>query len=233
MNAPVTRRALLGATAAVGAVALPAVVEAAAATHPDAALLDLIARHPAAVAHTDALTAACEGPFARFHAMAPERPAALDFRASDFCHDLPGAHGRERGPDGTVRSFYDISDIARLEAAPPVTKWGDFADDEPPRRVPDPAGQARRREILDAQARWDAARGAVAERVGLRAANQACDAALEAEVEVENAIAAAVPVTPRGFRAKAAWVVATPSEEAGERALALLRALPAIDGAAP
>ena len=236
MNAPVTRRALLGATAAIGAVGLPVLVETASspacAAHPDAGLFGLIARHSEAVALTDASSRACDGPLARFEALQPGRPAALDFAFNDFSHDLGGAHGREPLPDGKVRHFYSYGDVQRIAAAPPMTRWESPSDEVEPYRVPCPIGEARRREIVRASNDWHAARHALSEALGLRAANQACDAALEAEVEVEDAIVAAVPATLEGLRAKAARIIASPSEEAGDRALDLLHVLASIGEAA-
>ena len=234
MNAPVTRRALLGASAAVGAmVALPMGASALAGSdHPDAGLFDLVARHREAVALTDATARACDAPRARFEALQPERPAVLDFAFNDFSHDLGGAHGREPHSGGKVRHFYSHGDVQRIVAAPPMTRWESPSDDVEPYRVPCPVGEARRREIIQASSDWDAARHALSESLGLRAANDTCDDALGAEVELEDAIVAAVPETLDGLRAKAAWIVASPSEEQGDRALDLLRVLMSMGGTA-
>lgn len=235
MNAPVTRRALLGATAVVGAVGLPATVSAETAipaSDLDAELFDLIVRHGEAVAITDATGKACEAPLARFHALEPGRPTALDFEFGDVSHNLGGAHGRETLPDGKVRHFYSPADVQRITAAPPMTRWEAPSDDVDPHRVPCPDGEARRREIVAAADAWQAARVTLSEAVGLRAANAACDAALGIEADLEDAIAAAVPATLDGLRAKAAWILSSPSEEAGERALDLLRVLAECAGVA-
>ena len=236
MNAPVTRRALLGATAALGAVGVPALAEVASspasAAHPDAGLFDLIARHREAVALTDATARACDAPRARFEALQPERPAVLDFAFNDFSHDLGGAHGREPLPGGKVRHFYSHCDVQRIVAAPPMTRWESPSDDVEPYRVPCSVGEARRQEIVQASSDWDAARHALSESLGLRAANDTCDDALGAEVELEDAIVAAIPETLDGLRAKAAWIVASPSEEQGDRALDLLRVLMSMGGTA-
>ncbi len=209
MNAPVTRRALLGATAAVGAVGLPAVAFASAPPAPDAdaALLDLIERHAEATTAWEAACRDLEAARDRAWAAYPSRPAALTETLHDIMHGLTSS-GRTQRPDGRRWPFFNLDDLDRLRDAGPVTSlaWDDDGGPLPP--TPNPAGEARRQEIVGTYDRWLADRKAVDDRLGLTAAEAAEGPLCAVMEEAEAAVEAHVPTTLAGMRAKAVWVMA-------------------------
>ncbi len=222
MNAPVTRRALLGATStALGAVSLPAAALALASPtpDPDADLVALIARHTETLAALNTLDEASTPFRDRYFASMPDQPAALLWRWSDVEHEVGPASGKVQVERGTRRGSFACHDVERLRTAPPLTKWGRFADDEEPCRVPDPAGEARRWEIVEAHDAWMAEKKALADRIGLTEANAACDRLSDIVCDIEMAIMDRAPVTLDGFRAKARWIAASKQPEGWAEAL--------------
>ena len=215
MSAVLTRRTLaLAGAAALGAVVAPIAASAVPIpADPDASLVVLIARHGEALAACVPLDAACRPLLARFEAEAPERPAALLWRWSDAEHGVGPASTCKPARPGRGRGFFDHGDVERLRKAPALTKWGPYADDQEPYRVPDPVGETRRREIVEAHDAWMAERSALAERIGLTAANAASDSAGDVVCEVEIGILDHVPTTLAGFQAKARWISSTKNAE--------------------
>ncbi len=227
MNAPLTRRALLGAsTVAIGAVAIPAAALAHATSSPacdaDTVLLGLIARHEKITAVWDAATDAYNAASDCANEAYPPRPEVLTHTLNDLIHGLTGK-GRDRRPNGRPWSFFDLDDVDRLRLTGPVMSLAWCNDGGPLPSVPNPAGERRRQEILATADRWLAHRQAVDDRVGFTAAIKAEEAAARSVEEVEMAIMDTAPVTLAGFRLKARWIAA--SKQPGDWAESLLRDL--------
>ncbi len=220
MNAPVTRRALLGATAALGVVAFPTVAPAlsipVAADDVDAELFALLDRWRDARAVWDATDDPLEEAHERAKSAYPPMPAAL-WSTGDFRVHLDAqASGRGVKSSGHPGSFYYPSDVETLRASPPVTRWA-WADDsvQPPPRESDPEGEARRQEIIAASDRWQAERRAVEDTVGYTAAVELAETLAKAWVAIDDALALCPPRTVAGIVRKAAWVADCLSKDIG------------------
>ena len=206
--APVTRRGLVQAgTAVLGAgmagISVPAL--ASPAPDPDAALVDLIAWHATALTDLAALDDVADPFRNRFEAMALERPAALRWRAEDFPRTSLGRGLSDNDVD-TDERWYCVRGVEWLRNARPVAQWTEEAE-------------ARRREIVEAHDAWMGEREALADRIGLSAANAACDRMSDNVCEIEMAIMDRAPVTLDGFRAKARWIAASKQPEGWAEAL--------------
>ena len=208
-----TRRGLVQAgAAAFGVVGLSAgtsaLADAIAGPAPDAALFGLIERHAAAQTAFEATLPARNDAFDAALRAYPPRPAALFSGFGDHLHDLGGAHGHAVDAGGRRRSYFDHDDIRRLREASPLTAWHSPDDETPSPRIPDPVGEARRRQIIEAHDAWEVERTAVADRVGYTAATAANEAACGALNDAEGAVMALPARTVAGLAAKAAWIVA-------------------------
>lgn len=225
MNAPVTRRALLGVTAAIGAVALPAITLdraiPALAPEADAALFDLIARHAEATSTWDAACRNLEAVRDRAWAAYPSCPAALTATSADVMLYGLAPSGRSRTPHGRAWIFFNLDDLDRLRDAEPMTSMVLDEDGQSLRPVSNLAGEARRREVVEVYDRWLADRKAVDDRLGLTAAEAAEEPLCAAMEEAEAAVEAHLPTTLASMQAKAAWVLARCDR--ADAALAFLR----------
>ncbi len=224
MNAPVTRRALLGATAAIGAVGLP-VVASTSTPEPlvpdaDAVLAGLIARHAEATTAWEAACRDLEAARDRAWAAYPPRPAVLTATSLDFFHGLAPS-GRSRTPDGRAWIFFRLDDFDRLRSAGPVTSDVLDEDGQSLRPVPNSAGEARRQEVVGSYDRWLADRKVVDGRSGLTAAEEAEGQLCETMEQSEAAVEAHLATTLAGMRAKAVWVMAR--SDLHDAALAFMR----------
>ena len=212
MSRPVvTRRGLVQAGAAAlgaGVAGISASALASPALRPDAALFDLIEHHAAAQAALDATLPAMADTFNAALRAYPPRPAALFSGFGDQLHELGGARGCATGANGKQRSCFDHEDVKRLRKASPLMKWHSLSDETPLVRVPDPAGEIRRQQILEAHDAWEAERRAVADRAGYTAAVTANETACEAANAAENGVMALPARTVAGLVAKAAWIMA-------------------------
>ena len=204
MNAPVTRRALLGATAAVGAVGLPITATAEIlipASDLDAELFALIAQHAAAEVEMHRAWAAFDRATEAFEAAVPSPPDALRWREEDFPRTSLGLGLSTpiKDVEGEERREYQARGVGWLRDRP-ATTW--FVTLAPPL---DPECEARRLEILTA---WDshmAAHQAVGMSTGYTAAGEASDTAATLVCDLAADIARARPQTLPGLRALAAW----------------------------
>ncbi len=208
-----TRRGLVQAgVAALGVVGLSvgtsALADAVAGPDPDAALSGLIERHAAAQAAFETTLPAMNDTFDAALRAYPPRPEVLFSGFGDHLHDLGGAHGHAVDVASRRRSCFDHDDVRRLREAAPLTKWHSPDDETPSARVPDPVGEARRCQIIEAHGAWDAECRAVADRVGYTAAVRANEAACGALNDAEGAVMALPARTVAGLAAKAAWIVA-------------------------
>ena len=213
MNAPVTRRALLGASAAaVGAVALPIAASALAspATR-DAELLRLLDAWGSARAAADVAGERANALWDAFVDLEPERPAALHFSGAD---GLNCGFEVEVLPNGRRRVFYGLTEIGKVMSGPLPTRnvwqgepapWGN--GEEVGRWVAVPNEQAieRRAEVIAAHHAWIAEGRVIKERLGMDAADEAEEDAVTALFEIEGAILGTVPATAAGLLAKARW----------------------------
>ena len=210
MNALVTRRALLGATVAVGSVALPAIAEAAFSTVPhteaDADLLGLIARHAAVVAERNVHQDPLEEAEARFKAAEPLRPATLTETFGDVI-SLGGSTGRDTYPNGRPWCYFTSGDVARLRAQGAVTSPAWDEDGRPLPPVLNLRGESRRQKILAAHDAWEAEKLALADRVGLTAATAEDDRLYELTWWLRETIRDTTPATLAGLGVKARWAM--------------------------
>ena len=218
----ITRRGLVKSGAAalgagVACISVPAL--ASPAPDLDAALVHLIARHATALTDLAALDDVADPFRSRFEEMAPERPAALLWQGDDVMHGIGPTSGKVPNGRGRYRGLFNHNDVERLRTAPPLTKWGPSADGEEPYRVPDPAGETRRWEIVEAHDAWMSEKKALADRIGLTEANAACDRLSDIVCDIEMAIMDRAPVTLDGFRAKARWIAASKQPEGWAEAL--------------
>ena len=225
MNAPVTRRALLGATAAVGAVGLPALAAAEAgipASDLDADLFALLNRWHEAQATWEATAEPYDAAQARAHAAYPPRPDTLRSGFRDQCFSLgAAASGREPKPSGRIGMFFTTEDVEQLRNSSPVTQWAMVGDDvQPTPREPDPKGEARRQEIIAAHDGWERARTAAEDATGYTAEVEVTRAAAAAVNAAEDAVALCQPRTVAGLVRKAAWVADLLSRDAAAEDLA-------------
>ena len=213
MNAPVTRRALLGATAAaVGVVALPMRASALAGSdHPDAALFALLDVWGPARAEADAAGGRSEALWLEFIDLGPERPAALHFSGAD---GLNCGFEVERLSDGRHVTFYGLQDVEKLQGmrlprrcVETYTPHPDLPNDRLLHRtwIPDERRIARRAEVIAAHDTWMVERQAVKDRLGMDPADDAEEEAFRALWEVEAEILATLPATTAGLVAKARW----------------------------
>ena len=213
MNAPVTRRALLGATAAVGAVvALPMGASALAGSdHPDAALFVLLDVWGPARAAADTAGDRSEALWLEFIDLEPERPAALHFSGAD---GLNCGFEVERLSDGRHVTFYGLQDVEKLQGMPlprrcveTYTPHPDLPNDRLLHRtwIPDERRIARRAEVIAAHDTWMVERQAVKDRLGMDAADDAEEEAFRVLWEVEAEILSTLPATTAGLVAKARW----------------------------
>lgn len=228
MNVPVlSRRALLGSTVAIGAVGLPAVALAGlpdvAAPDADAALFAIIERHAEAEATWEAACRDLEAAQDRAWAAYPPRPAALTATSADVILHGLAPSGRSRTPGGQAWIYLTLDDFDRLRAVGLVTSF--VLDDTGGSVVivPNPAGEARRREIVDTYDRWLSERAAVDDRLGLTAAEAAEEPLRVVMEEAETAVEAYVPMTFGGVVAKARWALARCDRD--DAVLALVRQL--------
>ena len=208
MSPTLTRRGLVQAgAAALGTMAAGASATAQAAHDLDAELFRLLAQEDAArtawCAASDALDAASD----REMRGRPRQPDALQSGFLDHCHGLGAAPGgKVRLPNGNYRAFWRDEDVEALKRAPLPTRWAIDKADAPPRREPDPDGEARHREIIAAYDAWRAGRKAVEDAVGFTAATMADHEAGRALTAAEDALEACRARTIQGLAAKAAWV---------------------------
>ncbi len=205
MNAPVTRRALLGATAVFGAVALPSAADATGSAmvsgDPDAGLLDLIAQHTEVVETRHAFWSVYEAAENRYRAAIPSLPATLDYRAGDPIHAMSG---RRPGPRGGQIAFFTETDIEQLRSRGPVMV-GRCDGSKLLRSEIDPTREARRQEIIAASDAWLAEKRAAEERSGFAAAEAEAEGLYEIAWVAREAVLDRVPASLHGFRAKARW----------------------------
>lgn len=196
MNVLVTRRALLGATVAVGTVALPAIAEAAfpAMPHadPDAYLLALIGRH--ADVETALVVAEEEADRRLFMALAahPARPETLRWRADDFPQTSYAIGASDAAGDGDGR-WYGSRGVGWLRRLSPPQCWTLGCE-------------ARRTEILTVFDGWRTECAEVDRQNGVVAAEEAKRATTVELWAAVHDIQGAVPHTIEGLRAKAAWL---------------------------
>lgn len=208
MSPVLTRRGLVQAGAvSLGVMVASSPVTTRAAPDPDAELFRLIAQEDAArtawCATSDALDAALDRELRR----RPRRPDALRSGFLDHCRGLGAApSGNVQLPNGNYRAFWRDEDVEALKRAPLPTRWAMDEADVPPRREPDPDGEARHREIVAAYDAWRADRKAVEDAVGLTAATIADHEAGRALTAAEDALETCRARTIRGLAAKAAWV---------------------------
>ena len=214
MSPTLTRRgfAKAGAAALGTAVAGISVAVQAAVADPDAALVALIASHGEAMAKLDALDAITDPLLARFEAEAPARPDTLLWRSGDFPRTSYGI-GASNVVEGTEARIYGSRGVEWLRKTKPAGHWP-------------AASEARRREIIEADDAWARDMRACAVRIGLRAANDACDRQSDVVSEIEMAICDYVPTTLDGLRSKARWIASSP--QADEWAAILLRDLSGV-----
>ena len=211
MSPTLTRRgfAKAGAAALGTAVAGISVAAQAAVADPDAALVALIASHGEAMAKLDAQDAAADPLRELFHTGVPERPTALVWRRGDFTRTSYGLGCTNPTSDPDTR-YYETRGVEWLRKVQPGPQWP-------------PTAEARRREIVEAHDVWRAERRAYSDRIGLSAANEACDLQSEVASDIEIAICGFMPTTLDGLRAKARWIASSPQAE--EWAAFLLRDL--------
>ncbi len=198
MNAPVTRRALLGATAAVGAMALPAIAEAAIpVSDVDAELRVLLDRFDAAREAWDATDDPLEAASTRAVAAYPPLPNALRWRPDDMAKTSLGRGLSDpEGPNGGRVYGGRAADWLRDR---PAATWF-------PSLALSPACEIRRVAILRT---WDAhvaAMEAVNDAVGLTVAAEAEDEAQAAWNDADDAVKLYQPRTLAGLARKATWV---------------------------
>ena len=214
MSPALTRRSFTkaGAAALGTAVAGISVAAQAAAVDPDAALVALIASHGDAMAELNALDDASDPLRELFRTTGPARPDALSWRRSDFQRSSIGVGASDPIGDTKARE-YGYRGVAWLRKFKTSADWP-------------AASEARRREIVEAYDRWQAAHTAYADRIGLTGANDACDQQSDAVSDIEVAICGYVPMTLDGLRAKARWIASSP--QADEWAAFLLRDLSGV-----
>ena len=184
----------------------------AAAADPDAALVALIASHGEAMAKLDALDAAADPLRELYRTTDPARPDALLWRRSDFQRSSIGVGASDPIGDTKARQ-YGHRGVEWLRRFKTSADWPE-------------ASEARRREIVEAGDRWEAARIAYANQIGLKAANDASDRQSDSVSDIEVAICGFAPTTLDGFRAKAQWIASSP--QADEWAAFLLRDLSGV-----
>ena len=231
-----TRRGLVQAgAAALGVVGLStgtsALADTLASQVPDAALFDLIELHAAAEASFEATRPAMDDTLSAALRAYPPRPAALFSGFRDHMHELGGARGQETDASGRWRSYFDHGDVRRLRQAPPLTAWHSPDDETPSVRVPDPLGEDRRRQIIEAHDAWKVERRAIADRTGYTAAAAANDAARDVLAAAEGAVMASPARTVAALVAKGAWVAERidPNDD-GNLAEAFVREVAAFGG---
>lgn len=195
MNAPVTRRALLGATAAVGAVGLPTAVTAETgipASDPDADFYALLDRFAEARAAWDATDAPLEAAMARAKDAYPAEPEPLRFRRDDFPRTSYGTAAAEPWRKDDTR-WYGARGVEWLRRSRFVAQWTESCE-------------ARRREIIEAWDGWQVARDEVEDAVGLTAAARAEFDAAQTWNDADEALKLYQPRTLAGLARKATWV---------------------------
>ena len=213
MNRPVSRRALLGASAiAIGAVAVHDEASALAdLAHPDADLFELIEGWGSARSASDAADERSDALWEELGDLEPERPAALHYSGAD---GLNCGFETEILPNGRTRLFYGLQEVDKLRKSllPSRSEWvGRLAPWNPDEQVghyvsvPDEPAIARRAEILVAHDAWWAECLAIRDRIGIPAADEAGETAAKALHEIEAAILATVPASAAGLVAKARW----------------------------
>ena len=223
MNAPVTRRALLGSTLAVGAVGLPSVALACAPPAPDAdaALFDLITQHGEATAAWEAACRDLEVVRDRAWAAYPLRPVALTASSADIMLHGLAPSGRSHKPGGRAGIYFTLDDFDRLRTGEPMMSMVLDENGQSLRPLPNLAGEARRREIVRSFDTWLADRAAVNDRLGLTAAETMEEPLCTIMETAEEVVTAYTPTTLAGMRVKAAWVLARCDR--ADAALAFLR----------
>lgn len=191
MNAPLTRRALLSATAAVGAVGLHTAAVAS-TVDPDVDLFVLLDRFAEAAAAWEALDEPYAAALNQAEAGYPPRSEALHWRHSDFPRTSYGRAASD-AIDDTGRREYRSRGVAWLRNLQSAVQWNEDAE-------------ARRQEIVEAHDAWVAARKAVEDATGYTAAAGACAVAAQAFNAAEEAVKLCQPRTLVGLRAKGVWV---------------------------
>lgn len=197
--ASITRRGLVQAAgAAIGAVGLPIAASAvpAPALDPDAALIDLIARHADADTAFDEAEAEADRLYGVALAAHPPRPDALRWRPGDFSRTSMGVGLSDPVGGGEARVYRDRA-ILRLRDRPAETWF-------PSVRL-GPECEARRVEILEAFDAWTAKLAVVDDRSGYTAAAEAWDAADAVLADLTRSVLEATPATLAGLAAKARW----------------------------
>ena len=197
-----TRRALLGVTAALGAVGIPASAlseEGSTAANPHAELLDLIRRHGEADQALRLAEDEAERQLRVARAAYPERPEALLHRPGDFPRtSLRFSLSRHPGEGGERVYGEHAADWLRDR---PASTW--YRTLSPPLG---PECETRRIEILAAFDTWTAEMAAVDDRVGWTAADEARAALGRAFWTLDDAIRAHQVRTLPELRSKAAWI---------------------------
>ena len=170
MSPALTRRGLVQAGAAMMGAAVAGIpVSAQALPCTDAFLLDLIARYAVVAAERNAHAPEHDAAERRFKAALPPRPEALTETFSDVLDHLPST-GRDTRPNGRPWCYFTPGDVERLRGAGHVTElmWGEDGEPLPP--VLNQRGERRRLAILAAHDAWTGEKQALADRVGLTAA---------------------------------------------------------------
>ena len=205
MSPALTRRGLVQAgAAALGTMVAGASVTAQAAPDPDAELFGLIARYGKVAAERNAHAPIHEAAEERFKAGVPPRPEALTETFSDILDHIAST-GRDKHPDGRPWPYFTPGDVERLRAAGPVMGLVWSEDGRPLPLERNPRGEARRLEILAAHDAWKAEKRALADRIGLTAAEAEDDRLYAAVWSLREAIRRTRPVTIAGLCAKARW----------------------------
>ena len=213
MSPALTRRGLVQAgAAAIGATVAGITASAQAARSTDAFILELIARHGTVVAERNAHASEHEAAEKRFKAAFPPRPEALTETFSDVLDHLPST-GRDTRPNGRPWCYYTLCDVERLRGAGHVTElvWGEDGEPLPP--VLNQRGERRRLAILAAHDAWQSEKRALADRVGLTAAEAEDDRLYAVMWSLRDMIRETAPVTVVGLRAKAKWALTLDDRE--------------------
>ena len=228
MSPALTRRGLVQASAAaLGTMVAGASVTVQAAPDPDAGLLDLIARYGEVAAERNAHAPIHEEAEERFKANAPPRPAALTETFSDILDHITST-GCDKHPDGRPWPYFTPGDVERLRAAGPVMGLIWSEDGRPLPLERNPRGEARRLEILAMHDAWKAEMRALADHVGLTAAEVEDDRLYAAVWSLREAIRGTRPITITGLCAKARWAAPLSDSEEDEQ---VVRDLAAFGGA--
>ena len=202
VDLPVSRRGLVRvATAALGAVSMPAATMALAnvlpaPATPDAVLMALIVRHDDATDEAERLANVSEDLSDRWRMERPDRPVALDARHYEGLGACPTKGIRS---DGRIGPTYGADEVEQIRATP-ATRTYNGSDTPCPRLI------ARRAEVISAYDTWKAGCDAVADRLGVPKAEARAFEAQRVVEGIETDIMAFEPRTLADVVAKAKWV---------------------------